>query len=185
MRVGSRKMLVRRSDLDQTLAHLRGDRLIFDDLAKDRPWEFRQLLPPSKNHLVARDTKELHLDPGEIDRLMEGLKRADDAWRGSQAASDGAPPDTGFVNRLQALAEACEMQRFWLSRLASTTGFEWDPIVNGSHMQISHELRAGANRPGRPFLWAQFDIAVERLAHALEHGPLTSVMSAYGQVGGH
>jgi excisionase family DNA binding protein len=186
VRVGQRRLLIKRSDLDRTLEVLRGERQWFGDTAgnMEGPWQVRQLPPMSSDRLIARDPTNPSVEPGEVERVLEGLKRADDAWRGSQAASENAPPDPGFPHRLLALAEACEMQRYWLSRTLGTTGFEWKPISDGSNFQISHELRQGAIRPGRRSLWNQFDFAVGALAHALEHGPLGSVVRAYGHLSG-
>jgi hypothetical protein len=115
---------------------------------------------------------------------MDGIRRADSAWLGAQAASENAPPGAEFPHRLRALAEACENERYWLSRGGAANGFEWKPIGDGSHMQISYELRAGANRPGRRHLWDQFDAAVDRLGYAMEHGPLYTVTRTYGELAG-
>jgi len=186
VRAGSRKLLIRRSDLDRTIAILRSERPRFDDLppTKEAGWQVRQLPPLSTEQLVRRDGDDLHAEPGETDRIAEGMQRADNAWRGAQAASENAPPDAGFPHRLRALAQACEMQSHWLSRGSATRGFEWNPIHDGSHMQISHELRAGANRPGPRYLWDQFDLAVDRLSDAMEHGPIYSVAWIYGELAG-
>jgi excisionase family DNA binding protein len=186
VRAGPRRLLIKRSDLDRTLEILRGERQWLGDIEgnMEGPWQVRQLPPMSSDQLVAVDRTNPSVEPDEVGRVLEGLKRADDAWRGSQAASENAPPDPGFPDRLLALAEACEMQRYWLSRTSSTSGFEWKPISDGSNLQISHELREGAIRPGRPALWNQFDFAVGALSHALEHGPLASVVRAYGQLSG-
>jgi excisionase family DNA binding protein len=186
VRAGARKLLIRRSDLDRTVAVLRGERPRFDGLppTKHSRWQVRQLPPMSTEQLAERDSTDLRAEPGEIDRITDGIRRADSAWLGAQAASENAPPDAEFPHRLRALAEACDAQRHWLSRGGATKGFEWTPIADGRHMQISHELRPGANRPGRRHLWDQFDAAVDRLAYAMEHGPLYSVTRAYGELAG-
>jgi hypothetical protein len=186
VRAGPRKLLIRRSDLDRTIAILRGERPRFDDLAptKDAGWQLRQLPPMSKDQLSRRDSDDLRAEPGEIDRIIDGIQRADNAWLGAQAASENAPPDAGFPHRLRALAAACEMRQHWLSRGGATKAFEWTPIPDGSRLQLSHELRAGANRPGRRNLWDQFDLAVDALSYAIEHGPLYSVARIYGELAG-
>jgi excisionase family DNA binding protein len=186
VRTGPRRLLIKRSDLDRTISVLRGDLTWLDDLSSTAggPWQIRQLPPASSDRLVAKAPTEQGVEAGELESVREGLKRADDAWRGSQVASENAPPDPGFPHRLLALAEACEMQRYWLSRTAATTGFEWKPTGNASHLQISHELREGGIRPGPQRLWDHFDFAVGSLSHALAHGPLGSVVRAYGQLSG-
>jgi excisionase family DNA binding protein len=186
VRAGPRKLLIRQSDLDRAIAVLRGERPRFNHLppTKEAGWQVRQLPPNSQEQLSRRDSDDLRAEPGEIDRIIDGIQRADNAWRGAQAASENAPPDAGFPHRLRSLAEACEMQQHWLSRGGATKGFEWTPIADGSHLQLSHELRTGANRPGRRHLWDQFDLAVDRLSHAMEHGPLYSVARIYGELAG-
>jgi excisionase family DNA binding protein len=155
VRAGPRRLLIKRSDLDRTLEILRGERQWLGDIEgnMEGPWQVRQLPPMSSDQLVAVDRTNPSVEPDEVGRVLEGLKRADDAWRGSQ--------------------------RYWLSRTSSTSGFEWKPISDGSNLQISHELREGAIRPGRPALWNQFDFAVGALSHALEHGPLASVVRPF------
>lgn len=185
-RAGRRKLLIRRRDLDRTVAIFRSDDLgpAFLPSPAGATWEIRRPPPMSRTHLSRTDTANLHAEPGELDRIVDGIQAADDAWRSAQAASENAPPDPGFPNRLRALADAFEEQRFWLARGAATNGFEWKPIRSGGHMAISHELRPGANRPGRRHLWDQFDIAVERLGFTMKEGPLSSVAWVYGELAG-
>jgi hypothetical protein len=103
-----------------------------------------------------------------MEQIIKGIQLADEAWDGARAASENAPPDSGFPYRVRGLAEACEQQAASLLRAAQTAGFEWTPLPDRRHMWISHELRAGANRPGLPALWAEFDRAVQRLGIAME-----------------
>lgn len=186
VRTGPRRLLIKRSDLDRTISVLRGERTWLDDLSpsKNGAWQVRQLPPVSSERLVAKELTDETVKPSEVEDVLEGLKRADAAWQGSQAASENAPPDPGFPQRLLSLAEACEMQRYWLSRTAATSGFEWKPVGEGRNLQISHELREGAIRPGPRQLWDRFDFAVGALALALAHGPIGSVVRAYGQLSG-
>ena len=46
-------------------------------------------------------------------------------------------------------------------------------------MIISHELRPGANRPGPPKLWKEFDRAVQRLGIAMEGRIMHAVALQY------
>ena len=186
VRTGPRRLLIKRSDLERTISVLRGERTWLDDVSSTAggPWQVRQLPPASSDRLIAKERTEQGVEANEVEAVLDGLKRADDAWRGSQVASENAPPDPGFPHRLLALAEACEMQRYWLTRTAATTGFEWKPTGDGSNLQISHELREGAIRPGPQRLWDQFDFAVGSLSFALAHGPLGSVVRGYAQLSG-
>jgi excisionase family DNA binding protein len=184
-RSGRRKLLIRRSDLDRTVAIFQSDDLGPAFLPPaGATWEIRRPPPMSRTHVSRTDSADLRAEPGELERIVDGIQAADEAWRSAQAASENAPPDAGFPHRLRALAEACEEQRFWLVRGAATKGFEWTPIRSGGHLAISHELRAGANRPGRRHLWDQFDLAVERLAYAMKEGPMSSVAWVYGEIAG-
>jgi excisionase family DNA binding protein len=185
VRTGPRRLLIKRSDLDRTISVLRGERTRFGDVStKNGLWQVRQLPQASSEQLVPKPRTNKSVTSSDVQKVLEGLKRADDAWRGSQAASENAPPDPDFPHRLRALAEACEMQCYWLRRTSATTGFEWKPIGDGSNLQISHELREGAIRPGPRHLWDQFDFAVGVLGRALADGPLGSVVRAYDQLSG-
>jgi hypothetical protein len=50
------------------------------------------------------------------------------------------------------------------------SGFSWQPQTDQRDLFISYELRPGADRPGPPKLWEEFDRAVERLGIAAEPG---------------
>jgi hypothetical protein len=49
-------------------------------------------------------------------------------------------------------------------------------------MVLSCELRPGANRPGPPGLWREFDAAVRRLGRAMEGSFMSVVASAYAEL---
>ncbi len=46
-------------------------------------------------------------------------------------------------------------------------------------MAVSHELRPGGNRPGRPELWSEFDRIMQRLGIAMEGQWMYNVAWAY------
>jgi hypothetical protein len=117
-----------------------------------------------------------------MEEILSGIERADKAGRAAQTASENPPPDPGFARRVRALAQACDEQGQWLLRAAQTLGFEWKPLPGRRGMTISHELRPGANRPGPPELWQEFDRAVERLGVAMEGQLMYSVAWAYRTV---
>jgi hypothetical protein len=124
--------------------------------------------PQSRRQLSTVDIHGYQAAPGEMAEIIKGLQLADEVWQGAQAASENAPPDSGFPYRVRALAEACDHQAASLLKAAQTQGFEWTPIPDRRHIWISHELRPGANRPGPPAIWAAFDRAVQRLGIAME-----------------
>lgn len=83
-------------------------------------------------------------------------------------ASDNPRPAPGFPDRVRALAYARERQAESLGNAASVEGFSWTPRPDHRHMILSDELRPGADRPGPPHLWQEFDRAVQRLGIAME-----------------
>jgi excisionase family DNA binding protein len=169
-RAGRRKLLIRRSDLDRMLEVTRSENPAGGYLPqREGPGLSRRRPPPqSRRQLSTVDIHGYRPAPGEMEEIIKGLQLADEVWQGAQAASENAPPDSGFASRLRALAEACERQAAWLLKAAQTQGFEWSPLPGRRRMALSHELRPGANRPGPPALWAEFDRAVQRLGVAME-----------------
>lgn len=169
-RAGRRKLLIRRSDLDRMLEVTRRENPAGGYLPPtEGPGLSRRRPPPqSRRQLSTVDIHGYQAAPGEMEEIIKGLQLADEVWQGAQAASENAPPDSGFPYRVRALAEACEHQAAWLLKAAQTQGFEWTPLPDRRRMALSHELRPGANRPGPPALWAEFDRAVQRLGIAME-----------------
>jgi hypothetical protein len=119
------------------------------------------------------------VDADEMQAIIEDLQRADEAWDGAQSASENAPPDPGFPNRVRALALACEQQGESLATATRIQGFSWTPRPDQRHMFLSHELRPGANRPGPTSLWDEFDRAVQRLGIAMEGSVMYVVAFQY------
>jgi excisionase family DNA binding protein len=181
-RAGQRKLLIRRSDLNRML-----------DAVHPEPPSFG-IRPPRSSHPQFRDrppvlqsmrqlsTADIHghlVSPAEMQELVEQLQVADGLWEFAQAASDSPPPDPGFPHRVRSLARACEHQSKALGRAASVRGFSWTPLPDQRDMIISHELRPGANRPGPPKLWQEFDRAVQRLGLAMEGQIMHAVAIQY------
>ena len=169
-RAGRRKLLIRRSDLDRMLEVTRSENPAGGYLPQtEGPGLSRRRPPPqSRRQLSTVDIHGYRAAPGEMEEIIKGLQLADEVWQDAQAASENAPPDPGFAYRVRAIAEACEYQAAWLLKAAQTQGFEWTPIPDRRRMALSHELRPGANRPGPPALWVEFDRAVQRLGIAME-----------------
>ena len=180
-RAGRRKLLIRRSDLDRMLAATRRENPAGGDLAQtDGPAGPDRRTPPlSRKQLSTADIHGSPAAPGEMEKIIHGLQLADEAWHDAQMASDNAPPDPRFPDRIRNLADACTEQAAWLLRAAQTAGFEWTPIPDRRQMAISHELRPGGNRPGPQQLWVEFDRAVQRLGTAMEGGLMYTVAWQY------
>jgi excisionase family DNA binding protein len=180
-RAGQRKLLIRRSDLDRMLAVTRSEPPArgYQRRARDPRHPWRPSPPQSIRQLSTADFHGYQVEPEEMQRILAELQLAEEAWERAQAASDQAPPDPGFPYRVRALAEACERQAKSLSDAARTEGFAWTPLPDRRHMFLSHELRRGANRPGPPALWDEFDRAVQRLGIAMEGSVMHVVAFQY------
>jgi hypothetical protein len=137
------------------------------------------IVPDGYVRLSTADIHGHRVSPAEMQDLVERLQLADDLWDIAQAASDNPPPDPGFPRRIRSLARACEHEAGALGRAASVQGFGWTPLPDQRHMIISHELRPGADRPGPPKLWQEFDRAVQRLGIAMEGRIMHAVALQY------
>jgi excisionase family DNA binding protein len=179
-RAGRRKLLIRRSDLDQMLERTQREGSASGFMPHvPGTYHWPGTPPLSSRQLSTADIHGRQAKPGEIEAIIAGIQRADATWATAQAASENPPPAPGFGERVLALAQACEEQASWLLTAAQTNGFAWTPLPNRRGMVISHELRPGANRPGPPELWQEFDRAVQRLGIALEGSLMYSVSWAY------
>jgi excisionase family DNA binding protein len=169
-RAGQRKLLIRRSDLDRMLAATRSEPPArgYNPRPRDPRYPLGMGPPQSLDQLSSADIHGRQVSPNEMRQIVEELQLADEVWEQARTASENAPPDPGFPHRLRALAEACEQQASSLARAGWIKGFAWTPIPGGRQMIVSPELRPGANRPGPPELWEQFDRAVQRLGIAME-----------------
>ena len=180
-RAGRRKLLIRRSDLDRTLELTRRENPAGGYLPQTEGpgLPIRRPPPLSRSQLSTVDIHGYRAPPEEMEEIIQGLQLADEAWRDAQTASENAPPDPGFPDRVRKLAQACDRQATWLLKAAQTQGFAWTPIPDRRRMALSHELRPGATRPGPPELWAEFDRAVQRLGIAMEGGLMYNVAWQY------
>ena len=180
-RAGRRKLLIRRSDLERLLEATRRQNPERGHLPQDEGTGYSTHRPPpsSQRQLSTADIHGYRAAPGEMEEIITSIQLADEAWHQAQAASENAPPDPGFADRMLALADACEQQATSLLRAAQTSGFDWTPIPDRRRMAISHELRPGGNRPGPPELWAEYDRAVQRLGIAMEGRLMYNVAWAY------
>jgi excisionase family DNA binding protein len=181
-RAGQRKLLIRRSDLDRMQQAIRSEPPQFGmrpPRSTHPRYRDRPPIPQSMRQLSTADIHGHRVSPAEMQELVEQLQLADNLWDIGQAASDNPPPDPGFPQRVRSLARACEHEAGALGRAASVQGFSWTPLPDQRHMIISHELRPGANRPGPPTLWQEFDRAVQRLGIAMEGQIMHAVALQY------
>lgn len=167
-RAGRRKLLVRRSDLDVMLTSAADDRPTGAEHATaagptepGRPPESVRQLTPGEQLGPLPSREQVH-------DAVQSLQLADAAWSDAQAASENAPPDPDFPDRLHALAVAAHAESRALAQAASVPRMIWTPLPGGRDFTISHELRPGANRPGSAAMWREFDHRVQRLGLAME-----------------
>ena len=113
---------------------------------------------------------------------LEQVKLADVRWGEALEASVEAPPDLGFGQRVRAIAKAAEQEAAAL-RHADLMGLAFRPHSGARNMQLSHELRPGAqSRRGPQELWERFDAAVAELGEALEGVALSAIARAFGEL---
>jgi excisionase family DNA binding protein len=182
-RAGVRKWIVRRSDLDRMLAATnaasgaesaerapappssaseRGDREEVADEERDP-----RLLPPAGTHESAAEL------------LQIANRSLDDAFR----ISAHAPPGPGYVDRLRAIADACEHVATTLGHAARVAGVRWTGRDDFGTERLPYELRPSGNRPWRADLWERFDTAVETLAITMTGHDTLAVADGFRDMG--
>jgi excisionase family DNA binding protein len=163
MRAGQRKWLVRRSELDRMLA---GEDVIGPDDQPGGPgWRF--------SDTIAAPHRSPHWSDEARDHVSRSgwLGAAETEWREALRASAMAPPDPGFVVRINEIADAAARKAAALENVGDEAPGSWWQRQSGLPGGVlSYELRPGGNRPGPAELWARFDRGVEELGRAMgEH----------------
>jgi excisionase family DNA binding protein len=185
MRAGRRKLLVRRSDLDHTLELIKAAQAGVGPRPPRDPHPRYRDRPPVLQSMTQLSTADIHgyrVSRAEFQEVVERLDKADAFWQSAQDASENAPPDPGFPDRVRGFAKACEEEAAALSMAASIEGFSWTPSPDQRHIILSHELRPGANRPGPASSWQRFDRAVQRLGIAMEGQIMHAVALQYREL---
>jgi excisionase family DNA binding protein len=181
MRAGQRKLLVRRSELNRML-EASSHRYDNVPTQSQTPGHLRIPAPRRPVHVrswSAYGVAKAKVPPQVMRAAVKDLQEAGAVWDAALDASESAPPDPGFVDRLRAIAEAAERQRDALDRASAIPGFTWKPVPDTEDMILSNELRPGANRPGPELLWDSFDLTVDRLALAMEGNYASLVYDEY------
>lgn len=183
-RAGQRKLLVQRSELNRMLE---ASSHRYDNVPRERqiPGHPRTLAPRRPVRVrswSAYGVAKAKVPPEVMRDAVKELQEVGAVWDAALEASENAPPDPGFANRLRAIAEAAERQWDALSRAQVIPGFLWKPVPDTEEMILSNELRPGANRPGPELLWDSFDRTVDRLALAMEGNYAGLVSSEYREL---
>jgi hypothetical protein len=92
-----------------------------------------------------------------------------------------APPDAGFRDRLQALANAASSMRDAHAQ-ALDAGLAWRPVKDSERARPPYELRPGTGRRGPDELWTRFDEGVPQQNGAGAGASLAEVVAGYAAV---
>ena len=180
-RAGVRKWIVRRSDLERMLAATNPP----VDEVVDRP-AGRQS-PASRRPSTAVDEDEStpnFLPPvGTRESVAKLVQYASNSLDDAFNASAYAPPGPGYLDRVRAIAEACEHFAATSLHASRTSGMSWKGRSDFGPDRLPYELRPNGNRPRRKGLWDQFDGAVEALAIAMTGHDITAVSEGFREVG--
>ena len=117
----------------------------------------------------------------ERDKAMHLVNLASANWANAMRAHKLAPPDAGFAERLNSLAEAAATEQLAWEQ-AHAAGLLWRPVPGAEHASPPYELRPGTGRRGPADLWARFDTAVAELNVAIAGSSAETVAAAFGRV---
>lgn len=166
-RAGVRKWIVRRSELDRMLA------------ATNPPAEVAE---PAEDERTVAEPRPARPGPPTADAIA--LYQI--AGRAYQAAFDAhayAPPSAGYLERVRAMADACEHLASTMMNASKMAGVRWSGRTGFRVEGFPYELRPGGNRPDPGDLWQDFDAALERLAMAASGTDVVAVAHAFRDVG--
>ena len=182
-RAGVRKWIVRRSDLERMLAATNPSR----GEAHDRSAGERHQAPrrPKLAKTVDEDEPAAELLPpvGGRGSAVKLVQYASDSLDDAFNASAYAPPGPGYLDRVRAVAEACEHFAASSLHASRTAGVTWKGRSDFGPDRWPYELRPNGNRPGRRGRWDQFDAAVESLAITMTGHDVTAVAEGFREVG--
>jgi hypothetical protein len=112
-------------------------------------------------------------------QIMRAVRRASDGWAEAMRVHKLAPPDLGFAQRLQNLADAAGNEQVAWEH-AHAAGLLWRPVPGAENAAPPYELRPGTGRRGPVPLWERFDAAVSALNHAITGSSAAVVADAFG-----
>jgi len=113
-----------------------------------------------------------------VELLRLAVAGYDEAMRDSAFA----PPSPGYVDRVRAIADACERVAVTMIDASEAAGVGWRPKANLAD-ELPYELRPGGNRPGNGELWAEFDATFERLAITATGSDIIAVANGFREAG--
>lgn len=113
-------------------------------------------------------------------QIMRAVRHASDDWAEAMRAHKLAPPDSGFGQRLQNLADAAATEQVAWEH-AHAAGLLWRPVPGAENAAPPYELRPGTGRRGPAPLWERFDRAVTALNRAITGSSAAVVADAFGE----
>jgi hypothetical protein len=114
-------------------------------------------------------------------QIMRRVRQASDGWAAAMRAHKLAPPDLGFAQRLQALADAASTEQVAWEH-AHAAGLMWRPVAGAENAEPPYELRPGTGRRGPEQMWTRFDQAVAVLNTAITGSNSARVADAFGDL---
>ena len=183
-RAGVRKWIVRRSDLDRMLAATNATSAEEDRERSSAPGPSASGRP-DRGEAADEGAPDPRLQPPRATResaaalLQYASRNLDDAFR----ISAHAPPGPGYVDRLRAIADACEHVGATVSHASRAAGVRWKGRDDFGPDSLPYELRPGGNRPRGGELWERFDTAVEALAITMTGHDMVAVAEGFRDVG--
>ena len=181
-RAGMRKLIVRRSEVERMLASV-------NPAAQGKgPGQ-----PSPQPSVSSGDEPDVPVGEEELQGLVppartdESVKELVDHASGTLSAairvSSLAPPSTGYVERLRAIAGGFEHVASTVFHAGRTTNTGWAGGAGWRPDRLPYELRPGGNRPIREGLWDRFDMAFAALVTAGEGADILAVGQAFRDVG--
>jgi|SRR5947209_17796106 len=113
--------------------------------------------------------------------IMRAVRQAGTDWADAMRAHKLAPPDDGFAQRLNGLAEAAAREQVAWEH-AHAAGLMWRPVPGAERAEPPYELRPGTGRRGPSELWEGFDAAVAGLNSAIAGSDAAAVADAFGDM---
>ncbi len=179
MRAGQRKLLVRRSELDRMLASADPSRS-----APAQPRLPQPLRPVFDRRLQDRSPGcEQTWTASVIGDAIKKMQEAEAVFDTAVEASDNAPPDPGFPQRIRAVAQASLQRAEALAQAALIPGFRWTP---GRRPAPADPLaRAATGRqPSRPRASvAELRHGRRATGHAVQGNVLSLVAHEFREIG--
>ena len=181
-RAGVRKWIVRRSDLERMLAATNPSHDEAHDRSAAESYAAAPRPDPAKTVDEDEPTPKVLPPAAAGETVAKLVQYASNSLDDAFNASAYAPPGPGYLDRVRAIAEACEQFAATSLHASRTAGVSWKGRSDFGSDRLPYELRPNGNRPRRRGLWDQFDAAVEALAITMTGHDVTAVAEGFREV---